>query len=74
MITNWATLSTPSLDFRLVKTNGRSPRILRVPLHHVEAGADEGRQIDLVDHQQVGQVMPGPPLRGILSPAATSMT
>ena len=73
---NSAISATPLLSFRLVKMKGRVPRIAAaVAVHHRKVGADQRRQVDLVDHQQVGlRVMPGPPLRGILSPAETSMT
>ena len=55
--------STPSPVFRLVKTKGRSPRIrLRVALHHLEAGADQRREVDLVDDEQVGAGDAGPAL------------
>ena len=45
---------TPCPLFRLVNTNGRSPRILRgIALHHLERGADVRREVDLVDDQQI---------------------
>jgi hypothetical protein len=46
----------------------------RIAVHDFERGADHRREVDLVDHQQVGLGDAGPPLRGILSPAATSIT
>ena len=50
----------------------RSPRIhFGVSFHHRKVGADVGRQVDLVDHQQIGSGDAG---RVIFSPAATSMT
>ena len=56
-------------------TKGRSPaHALGVPRHHVEVGADVRGEVGLVDDEQVGAVTPGPPLRGMLSPPATSMT
>jgi hypothetical protein len=69
------TVSTPLPDLRLVNTNGRgAAHLLRVALHHVERSADMRREVDLVDHQQVGARDAGPPFEGILSPAATSIT
>ena len=47
---------------------------LRLAFHRLQRSPDMRRQIDLVDHQQIDRVMPGPPFEGILSPAATSMT
>ena len=44
----------------LVNTNGRSPRNApRVALHHGEIGADQRREVDFVDHQEVGAGDPG---------------
>ena len=40
----------------------------------IEVGADMRREVGLVDHEQVALGDAGPPLRGILSPAATSIT
>ena len=58
---------------RFVNTKGRSPRILRAS-RILERRADQRRQVDLVDHEQVRLRDAGPALRGILSPAATSIT
>ena len=45
-----------------------------VALHHAEVGADERARSILLMTSRSDCVMPGPPLRGILSPPATSMT
>ena len=45
-----AIVSTPSPARRLLNTKGRVPR----SLHDRERGADVGREIDFVDHEQVG--------------------
>src|SRR3954469_15953935 len=67
--------SSPSLFFRLVITKGRSPRILlaSVCIFSREAPTWGARSILLMTRRS-DRVMPGPPLDGILSPAATSMT
>ena len=60
---NSAISATPLFSFRLVKMKGRVPRILRgVAVHHRKVGADQRRQVDLVDHQQVGAGDAGPAL------------
>jgi hypothetical protein len=41
---------------------------LRIAFHHFERGAHHGREVDLVDHQQVGLGDAGPPLRGSCRP------
>src|ERR1700759_492812 len=66
---------SPSLFFRLVMTKGRSPRIRRasVSIFSREAPTCGARSILLMTNRS-DRVMPGPPLDGILSPAATSMT
>ena len=47
--------STPSPVLRFVKTNGRvAAHAARVALHHGEVGAHVGRQVDLVDDEQIG--------------------
>ena len=51
-----------------------APHPSRVAIHHLERCADHRRKVNLVDHEQVGFGDAGPPLRGILSPAATSIT
>ena len=51
-----------------------APHSLAVPIHHGQIGSDMRREIDLVDDKKSDRVIPGPPLRGILSPAATSIT
>ncbi len=50
------------------------PHALGVALHDGERGADVRREINLVDHQEVEPRDAGPPLRGIFSPCATSIT
>ena len=59
----------------LVKTKGRSPRIFFASrsITSSEAPTIGARSILLMTSRSE-LVMPGPPLRGILSPAATSMT
>src|ERR1700730_15894187 len=67
--------SSPSLFFKLVMTNSRSPRILRasVSIFSSDAPTYGARSILLITSRSE-RVMPGPPLEGILSPAATSIT
>src|SRR5580704_220568 len=76
----WATMksttrSRPSPVFRLVKTNGRSPR-MRLASRSITSrlAPTKGARSILLMTSKSERVMPGPPLRGILSPAATSMT
>jgi uncharacterized protein len=73
--TNAAILSSPWPVFRLLNTNGRSPRIFRASrsITSSEAPTRGARSILLMTSRSLF-VMPGPPLRGILSPAATSIT
>ena len=51
-----------------------APHPAAVPVHHFEARADMGARSILLITSKSLRVMPGPPLRGILSPADTSMT
>jgi hypothetical protein len=65
----------PVADFKLVKTKGRSPHIRRACRFITSSeAADHRRQVDLVDDEQIRFGDAGPSLRGIPSPAATSMT
>ena len=68
-------VSRPWPVFRLVNTNGRSPRIFFASrsITSSEAPTIGARSILLMTSRSL-LVMPGPPLRGILSPAATSIT
>ena len=60
---NRAISPTPSPARRLVKTKGRAAaHALGVALHDLEDGADVRREVDLVDHQQVGAGDAGPAL------------
>ncbi len=55
--------STPLPSRILVNTNGRcAAHLLGVAVHHLERGADIGREIDLVDDEQVGARDAGPAL------------
>jgi hypothetical protein len=67
--------ASPCPVFMLLKTNGRSPRILRLSrsITSSEAPTIGARSVLLITSRS-DRVIPGPPLRGILSPAATSMT
>ena len=59
----------------LSKDNGSvAAHFAGVAIHHFEVGADVFGKIDLVDHSKSDCVIPGPPLRGILSPPLTSIT
>src|SRR5262245_102084 len=73
--THWITSSTPSFCRRLTIRNGRSPRIFRLSRRMTSRSAPTcgARSILLITSKSLLQ-MPGPPLRGILSPSATSMT
>ncbi len=67
--------STPSPARTQVKTNGRSPRILRASRSITSSDAPTcGARSVLLMTSRSERVIPGPPLRGILSPPATSMT
>ena len=56
--------ATPSPTRKFVITNGRdAAHLLGVALHHLERGADIGREIDLVDDQEIGARDAGPALR-----------
>ena len=72
---NFTMLSSPCPVLRLVNTNGRSPRIFFASrsITSSEAPTMGARSILLMTSRS-DLVMPGPPLRGILSPAATSIT
>ena len=67
--------TAPSPFFKLVKTKGLSPLIFFASrsITSREAPTCGARSILLITSKS-DFVMPGPPLRGILSPAATSMT
>src|SRR5215813_4362950 len=70
-----AMVSTPSPARRLLNTKGRVPR-MRLASRSMtasEAPTWGARSILLITSRSE-RVMPGPPLDGILSPAATSMT
>ena len=70
-----ATASTPSPARTLVKTKGRSRRILWASRSITSRSAPtRGARSILLITRRSERVMPGPPLRGILSPAETSMT
>ena len=57
------TPSSPSPVFRLVKTIGLPSRMARgVAIHHREVGADERREVGLVDDQQIAARDAGAPL------------
>src|SRR5262249_57866863 len=72
---NAMTSGNPCPVFRLVNTNGRSPRILRASRSMTSSEAPTiGAKSILLITSRSDLVIPGPPLRGILSPAATSMT
>jgi hypothetical protein len=58
----------------LVNTKGRSPRWALASGHHLERGADQRGEVDLVDDQQIRLGDAGAALAGIFSPAATSIT
>jgi hypothetical protein len=65
----------PCPVFMLLKTKGRSPRMRRLSrsITSSEAPTSGARSVLLITSRS-DLVIPGPPLRGILSPAATSMT
>ena len=74
-MTKSATASTPSPPRIEVKTNGRSPRILRASRSITSSDAPTwGARSVLLMTRRSERVIPGPPLRGILSPPATSIT
>jgi hypothetical protein len=66
---NLTTDSNPSLVFKLVKTTGFSPRIFLASrsITPKSAPTKEARSILLITNKS-DLVIPGPPLRGILSP------
>ena len=67
--------STPSPVLRFVNTNGRSPRMpAGVALHHPRSAPTYGARSILLMTSRSERMMPGPPLRGIFSPSATSIT
>ena len=66
--------TTPSPDRQVGEEGGRSPRSGGRRAPSPPGGPDVRREVDLVDHQQIGSPVAGPPLRGILSPSATSIT
>src|SRR5258707_1250776 len=72
---NSTTASTPSPARTLVNTNGRAPRMREASrsITASEAPTCGARSILLMTRRS-DRVMPGPPLDGILSPAATSIT
>src|SRR5678815_3159910 len=68
------TASTPSCFLRFVKTYGREPRIMRESRSMTARSAPtKGARSVLLITRRSERVMPGPPLRGILSPPATSI-
>ena len=55
--------ATPLFSLRLENRNGRgAAHPARIAVHDVEVGADQRREVDLVDHQQVGAGDAGPAL------------
>src|SRR5262249_11339865 len=74
-MTKLAIWCTPSPDLRFAKIKGCSPRILDASLSITcrSAPTNEAKSILFITRRSE-RVMPGPPLRGILSPAATSIT
>src|SRR6266700_4107708 len=69
------TSSTPWRVFRLVKTNGFAPRIiLESRSITIRSAPTYGARSVLLITSRSERVIPGPPLRGTLSPPATSMT
>src|SRR5690242_3266379 len=72
---NFTTVSTPLPVFRLVKQNGRCPRIFLASRSMTSSEAPTcGARSTLLITSRSERVMPGPPFDGILSPAATSIT
>src|ERR687885_736926 len=72
----WDTIpSTPSPLRRLLKTTGRSPRARPASRSITSSDAPTcGARSILLMTRRSERAIPGPPLRGILSPAATSIT
>src|SRR3989442_1565595 len=69
------TASARSPVLRFVKTKGRPPRIRRASRSMTARSAPTwGARSILLMTSRSERVMPGPPLRGIFSPSATSMT
>src|SRR5437773_9317696 len=65
----------PDPVFKFVKTNGRSPRIVRESRAMIQRSAPTcGARSVLLMTSRSDRVTPGPPLRGILSPPDTSIT
>ena len=65
----------PSPAFRLVKVHGRSPRMRLVSRSITSSDAPTyGARSVLLITRKSDLVIPGPPLRGIFSPSATSIT
>src|SRR6185436_6948671 len=70
--TNAATSFRPCLVFKLVNRNGRWPRIFLASRSITSSDAPTaGARSILLMTSRSDRVIPGPPLRGILSPAAT---
>src|SRR5215831_12564044 len=68
-------VSTPSPLFKFEKTKGRFPRIVSVSASMTPRFAPtRGAKSILLMTRRSDRVMPGPPLRGIFSPSATSIT
>src|ERR1700722_17079798 len=68
-------VSSPTASRRFVNTNGRSPRIFRESRSITSSEAPTyGARSILFITRRFERVIPGPPLRGILSPSATSIT
>ena len=66
---------SPCPVFRLLNRKGRAPRIFRASRSITSRLAPTwGARSILLMTSRSERVMPGPPLRGILSPAETSMT
>ncbi len=67
--------SNPCWVFKFVKTKGLLPRIFLASLSMMPKSAPtKGARSILLITNKSDLVIPGPPLRGILSPAATSIT
>ena len=68
-------VANPSPAFRLVKVHGRSPRMRLVSRSITSSDAPTyGARSVLLITRKSDLVIPGPPLRGIFSPSATSIT
>src|SRR5438477_4388712 len=69
------TVSMPLPVFKLVNTKGRAPRIFFASRSITSSEAPTcGARSTLLITSRSERVIPGPPLEGILSPAATSIT